>query len=368
MRTIRRQLSNIRLSYPLEREVPLSRVLFIDIETTGFAAGSSVLYLIGCAYCEYGQWNTIQWLADSPEEEKNVIAAFFDFAMYQYTHLIHFNGNNFDLPFIIQKCRQYGLPWHFSDFTGIDLYRRTAPFREFLRLPNCKQKTLEQFLDLYRDDPYDGGQLIDIYHDYVNNHADTALNAIIRHNADDLAGVFHILPVLAYGNIFSAQTKVKKVQANRYQEMDGTKRQELFMKLSFPAPLPKEIFCSAEGCYFSGNGGTGTLRIPLYEEEMKYFYSNYPDYYYLPLEDNAIHKSIAKYADRQNRTQAKAYNCYTRKYSTYLPQWDIVFEPFFKRDYKSPDLFFEVTDSLKKDRAVFQAYAQHVLKMMAVGK
>ena len=31
MRTIRRQLSNIRLSYPLEREVPLSRVLFIDI-------------------------------------------------------------------------------------------------------------------------------------------------------------------------------------------------------------------------------------------------------------------------------------------------------------------------------------------------
>ena len=110
MRTIRRQLTDIHLPYPLDREAPLSKILFMDIETTGFTARNSILYLIGCAFFENGQWYTIQWLATSGEEEKEVIQAFFSFAS-DYTHLIHFNGNNFDLPFILQKCTRYGLPF-----------------------------------------------------------------------------------------------------------------------------------------------------------------------------------------------------------------------------------------------------------------
>ncbi len=108
----------------------------------------------------------------------------------------------------------------------------------------------------------------------------------------------------------------------------------------------------------------GTLRVPLYEEEMKYFYSNYKDYYYLPLEDVAIHKSIASFVDKEHRVQARAQTCYTRKYSSYLPQWEVLFEPFFKRDYKSPEIFFEITDSFKQDRKAFQMYALHILKKM----
>ncbi len=364
MRTIRRQLSGISLSYPLDREVPLSKVLFMDIETTGFAAKSSVLYLIGCAYYENEAWHTIQWLATSYEEEREVISAFFSFASGSYTHLIHFNGNNFDLPFILQKCAQYGLPYDFSGFMGIDIYKRVAPLKDFLKLPNCKQKTLEQFLGIHREDPFDGGQLISIYHEFVKNQTGFGYQAILCHNYDDLAGMFHILPVLAYSDLFSEKTKAKKVQANYYQDISGNRHQELFIKLSFPTPLPKEISCVRNGCYFTGSGTTGNIRVPLYEEEMKYFYSNYRDYYYLPIEDVAIHKSIASFVDKENRVQARAHTCYTRKYSSYLPQWDVLFEPFFKRDYKSPELFFEITDSFKKDRKAFQTYALHILKKM----
>ena len=63
--------------------------------------------------------------------------------------------------------------------------------------------------------------------------------------------------------------------------------------------------------------------------------------------------------------QATAANCYTRKYSTYLPQWDIFAEPFFKRDYMSKELFFELTDEMKKDRSFFSRYAQYLLGKMA---
>ena len=371
MRTIRRKLASVQLSgqhglpmLPVQG-TDLSGILFIDIETTGFTAQNSILYLIGCVYYEKDEWHTIQWFATAYEDEKEVVEGFFKFALGRFTHLIHFNGNNFDLPFILQKCAQYGLSYDFSVFTGIDIYKRIAPFKEFLRLPNCKQKTLEQFLGVCREDPYDGGQLITLYHDFVKNQTDTAYDAILKHNSDDLAGMLHILPVLAYSDIFSEQTKVKKVQANYYRDLNGNRRQELYMKLSLPTPLPKEVSYSANGCYFSGSGKTAAIKVPLYEEELKYFYSNYKDYYYLPLEDVAIHKSIASFVDKEHREQAKAHNCYTRKRSSYLPQWDILFEPFFKRDYKSSELFFEITDSFKKDREAFQAYALHVLKMMS---
>lgn len=364
MRTIRRKLTDIQLNYPLANEVPLSKVLFIDIETTGFAARSSILYLIGCAYYEKEEWHTIQWFATAYEEEQQIVSAFFEFAKERFSHLIHFNGNNFDLPFILQKCEQYGLPYDFSDFTGIDIYKRIAPLKEFLHLPNCKQKTLEQFLTVNRTDPLDGGQLIGLYHDFVKNGTVSAYDAILLHNCDDLAGLFHVLPMLAYSDLFSSKIKVKKVQANYYRDLNNSRHQELYIKLQLPTPLPKEISYTLNSCYFSGIGITGILRIPLYEEELKYFYSNYRDYYYLPTEDVAIHKSIASFVEKGHRIQAKAQNCYTRKYSSYLPQWDVLFEPFFKRSYKDSALFFEVTDDIKKDRQTFQLYALHVLKMM----
>ena len=48
-------MENFSISYPLNRIAPIERILFIDIETTGFTARSSYLYLIGCAYFLVGK-------------------------------------------------------------------------------------------------------------------------------------------------------------------------------------------------------------------------------------------------------------------------------------------------------------------------
>ena len=161
MRTLRQTIHLPNLNYPLEKIAPLDKILFLDIETTGFTAKSSSIYLIGTAYQEDGKWYVKQWFANNYEEEAEVLSAFFSFAR-NYTHLIHFNGNNFDLPYLLQKCQQYDLPYRFDPFEGIDIYRRIAPYKSFLRLPNCKQKTLEQFLGIEREDSYSGGELITV--------------------------------------------------------------------------------------------------------------------------------------------------------------------------------------------------------------
>lgn len=364
MRTLRQTIHFPNLNYPLEQIAPLDKILFLDIETTGFTAKSSSLYLIGTAYYEEGKWYVKQWFANHYEEEAAILSAFFNFAM-NYTHLIHFNGNNFDLPFLLQKCAQYDLPYNFNHFEGIDIYRRIAPYKAFLHLPNCKLKTLEQFLGIERKDTYSGGELISVYHDYVKAPTDFGLQALTLHNADDIRGMLHLLPILAYYDLFNEPLRPKKVQANYYHDMNGERHQELIMKLALPSPLPLRISGTAYGCYFKGENSEGTLRVPLYEEEMKYFYANYKNYYYLPDEDTAIHKSVAVYVDKDHRTQATAATCYTRKLSTYLPQWDILFEPFFKRNYQDREIFFELTEDMKKERPLFSKYASHVLNMIA---
>ena len=83
---------------------------------------------------------------------------------------------------------------------------------------------------------------------------------------------------------------------------------------------------------------TVTDKDPYENISSNVFYSNYKDYYYLPEEDQAIHKSVAEFVDRAYRMQASASNCYTRKPGQFLREWDLVFTPFFKKEYKSSDM------------------------------
>ncbi|MCR4814589.1 MAG: ribonuclease H-like domain-containing protein [Lachnospiraceae bacterium] len=367
MKTITNDLGDIAPSYPVENLENPDKILFLDIETTGFTAKSSNLYMIGCAYHENDEWHTIQWLAENYDEEVMVLNAFIEFCL-NYSFIIHFNGNRFDLPYITQKCEMYGIPFQFDDFKGVDLYKRIKPYKNFLKLENCKQTTIETFLGVKRDDQYTGGELINFYHDYACSHDEENERLLLLHNKEDLIGMLDLLSVMGISDLFNLPIRVMKVQANYYNDYNNKKRQELVLNLRFLSEIPVPISYSANGCYFTGNGVNGVLKVPLYEEEMKYYYSNYRDYYYLPEEDMAIHKSVAASVDPDHRRQATAATCYTRKVSSYLPQWEPLFTPFFKRSYRDRDYFFELTDEFKTSRKSFNDYAEHVLQNMVIAE
>lgn len=371
MKCIQKSLGSLVPNYPIENFCIPMQTLFIDIETTGLYAKSSSLYLIGCIYYHQDEsnscWHSIQWFATNYEDEENVLRAFADFSK-AYHYLIHFNGNQFDIPYLERKFEQYHIDFNIREFEGIDIYRRISPYKSFLKLPNCKQKTIESFLCTNREDTYSGGELIDIYHDYVLTHDEEKERFLLLHNEDDIKGMLDVVAALNIPDLFHNPVKVVKVQANYYNDIHQQRYPEIVMTLKLPCNLPTEISYSANSCYFTGSGQEGKLRVPIYEEEMKYFYSNYKDYYFLPNEDIAIHKSVASFVDKAYREQALASNCYTKKVSSYLPQWDVVFSPFFKRDYKSKELFFELTDEFKTKRDDFNRYAQHILQMMALNK
>lgn len=369
MKNCKYTLSNIEISYPIEKLAPKNQILFLDIETTGLSPSYASIYLIGVGYFNNDNFICEQWFAQSLEEESTVISSFLSF-LKNFSVLIHFNGNQFDLPFIKKRCEALSIPCSFHSINGIDIYKRIFPYRFFLKLSNCKQKTLEDFSGICREDEYNGGELISVYKSYCSSFAqsnpdDDALSLLLLHNHDDIEGMVNLLPILTYADLFADEITVKKVQSNSYVDVNNIKKKELLLTLSFHVSIPKPISFQANDCYFSAKENTGILKVPVYQEELKYFYEGFRNYYYLPQEDMAVHKSVAAYVDKAFREQATASTCYTRKNSSFLPQWDYVFEPFFKRDYKSKNLFFELTDELKTDRAAFSKYASHILTMMA---
>ncbi|MBQ3791429.1 MAG: hypothetical protein II800_10885 [Lachnospiraceae bacterium] len=118
-------------------------------------------------------------------------------------------------------------------------------------------------------------------------------------------------------------------------EDTGTAR-EVFLDFTlkdrtFAAPL----FVHRDGIYLWLSGDHGRLRAPILTEELKFFYPNPQDYYYLPMEDEAIHKSVSSFVERSHRVQATVTTCYTKKSGMFLPVLAVSAE----RDSKPAEVF-----------------------------
>ena len=64
-----------------------------------------------------------------------------------------------------------------------------------------KQKAIEAFLGIDRKDMYSGGELIDVYRQYLRTHEKGLYDLLVLHNADDLKGMPSILPILSYADM-----------------------------------------------------------------------------------------------------------------------------------------------------------------------
>lgn len=338
-------------------------ILFLDIETTGLSPKYSFIYMIGLASYTNNNWRFTGIMADNPSEEALVLKEFLGILKH-YKTIIHFNGNSFDLPFITERCNANGLSVNFDEYNGIDIYKRIYPYRHMLRIANCKLKTLENFIGINREDLYSGGELINVYKKYMESESEELYKLLYLHNFEDVSGMLSVLSILTIPSVFENNPIIEKVSAETYTDYIGIKRRELLIEFKLPTSIVGKISFNANDCYVSLNKNKGLLKIPIFNEELKYFYDNYKDYYYLPNEDMAVHKLVATYVDKDFREPAKASTCYTRLSSEFLPQWDIVASPFFKRDYDSKLLFFELNENVKTDRNLFSRYTLHILQMM----
>lgn len=341
--------------------------VFFDIETTGFSPAHSSIYLIGCARRVDESVYIDQFLAESLEDESAILTAFLDI-LKDYSTIISFNGIGFDVPFLKAKCDHYHLAESFQEYHYLDIFKSISDLKFLLKLPNYKQKTLEAFLGLSRDDQYSGGELINIYHEYCKDKDPQKETLLLLHNYEDVVGMTDLLPVLSYIELFHGQYAISETKIGSYRAIDGTEEKELLITLKNDYPVPKRVSYQFREFYFISNGDTSTLRIPIFKGELRFFYSNYKDYYYLPQEDIAVHKSVATFVDKGYRETARAGNCYTRKTGEFIPQYDTIMQPEFRKEYKDKVSFFELTNDFCTSDIMLRRYTEHILQLMIANK
>lgn len=337
--------------------------VFFDIETTGFSPSSTSLYLIGCARRKGEIVCIDQFFADSPKDEKLLLTAFFEL-LKQYKTIISFNGLGFDIPYLRAKCSQYQMDEPFDAFAYIDMFKSMNKFKKIFKLPNFKQKTVEKFLGIPREDLYSGGDLINVYHSYVSSPTEKGRHLLQVHNYEDVLGMIDLLPILSYLQLFQGGFTLVSAEKNLYEDHSSLPKRECIFTLSNNFPVPKRISYGTDDFYLTSYQDTTRLSVKIYDGELKFFYPNYKDYYYLPQEDTAIHKSVAFYVDKDYRTKAKAATCYSKKSGCFLPQQEIVISPYFKLEYYDKITYFELTDELLEQSQELIPYIRHVLSCL----
>lgn len=324
-------------------------ILFFDIETTGFIADNSMLYLIGCLYYKESNWYIIQWLSESYTEEKDLLELFTEFIQSKKL-LIHFNGNTFDIPYLNKKYKSFGLENIIPKKESMDLYKEIYTLKKIISTENHKLSTLSKFIGFHRQDQYTGAELIKVYKKLIalkqlvqakssnapilqsveEKEYDSLKTTLLLHNYEDIYALKHLyhLTLLKFLSQFPSHIiDLNSINSEYYEDHIKITlpykykipyTDTLQLPLTDYVNMPNNTLANFH-VLFNFKEDSLSLRIPFLTAELKYFFSNYKDYYYLPLEGHAVHKSVAEYVDKDYRQKASKQTCFIKKHGVYLP-------------------------------------------------
>lgn len=334
--------------------------LFFDIETTGFAALNTTLYLIGVLWYEDGQIKIRQWFNDDGKSEEELITAFETFCSH-FTMLIHFNGAGFDLPYLKQKAQHLHIDFTVdSRLHQLDIFKEIRNFKTIFALDNMKQVTIEQYLGIIRTDTYSGGDLINIYQRFVARPDTEKEQLLLLHNHDDLLGMPQISGILNYTAFFN-RLAAEDLEILSIKPDESNDKLIIIFQYPDYAFLPNRILCSKDSLFLNASECKATLQIPVIHDTLKHYFSDYKNYFYLPAEDMAIHKSVASFVENSNKEKAKKSTCYTKKTDAFIPCHNTDNISAFQYDIVDKKIY-QSLDTLTNDNEYVLTYILQCLK------
>lgn len=169
--------------------------IILDIETTGLSSKYTEVILVGLIYYKSKDWYITQIFCDHPAEESELLIKLIDY-IGDESILITYNGHAFDLPFLNARYKHHGIDFEFSLVKHFDLYRVVRASKKALGLSNYKLKTIEQFLDINRQDQISGKESVDLYYQYIEYLREDLRETILLHNYDDIKYMIPTLCIL----------------------------------------------------------------------------------------------------------------------------------------------------------------------------
>ena len=186
----------------------LSRLVFLDTETTGLAGGAGTLaFLVGVGFFDGDHFSVRQYFLRDPAEEFALVAALAEL-LEDCSGLVTFNGRTFDVPLLESRFLLARNHFDLRALLHLDLL---PPARRLWRgrLENCRLGTLEsEVLGIERttvDVP--GWMIPEIYASYLRTGDARELQRVIYHNEIDILSMVSLATYLveAYADPLSEQ-------------------------------------------------------------------------------------------------------------------------------------------------------------------
>lgn len=274
--------------------------LLFDLETTGLSRKFCHVYMIGTGYIEGNFLHTMLFFAEDITEERAIINEFIK-RTRPFERLITYNGNRFDIPFFKERLDSLMIDFDLDSFDSLDIYVRLKKLKHLLLLPGMKQKDIEKFLGIERDDKYDGGKLIEVYKNYQIRPNDESEYLLMIHNKEDIIGMSKILSVLSYEGIktLTINDLSKEFSSDRYTFETTT-------DLSIPKPI--RIISDDVYLILDSNKLKGSIQTT--NGYMKKYFPNPEEYLYHLEDERIIPKVIVSKADMKKYRKVSKEECF----------------------------------------------------------
>lgn len=174
------------------------RTRVFDIETTGLYPQHD--RVISASFCDPDGDNLLQFFCDAPQHEDIIIEQILN-ELALCDAVITYNGNMFDLPFVLARAKHNHVSNELPMFWAIDIYRWLKSYWPQAKyMESLRQKAVEEALGLSSDrtDEIGGGDCISLYADYVNWNNERAKDLILLHNGDDVRQLARITQGLSF--------------------------------------------------------------------------------------------------------------------------------------------------------------------------
>ena len=218
----------------------------------------------------------ISWISEQESDEYEMLTALSD-ALDSIRRIITFNGNAFDLPHLHQKYKAFDLMDPLQGKQYLDLMLRLKPISRFLALPSGKLADFAGFLHLAQPDASDEASFR--FHPGAEDKHEAS-------TPNDALYTLECMSLLHYADFLDQGARIREVT---------TDEERVIFRLHYPDGFPVGFSVHDSGFHLRfSEDGTVLLSSRICNGSIRYYHTDVKNYWYLPLEGYAIHKSAAQ--------------------------------------------------------------------------
>jgi hypothetical protein len=316
--------------------------------------------MIGLGWQENGHICFQCLLADHRMDEVNLLNAFQKLIMPFHT-IVTYGGHSFSYRFLKERWEN----GHDTDaeplFEGIkleDIQKDILPLKNYCQLDDLKKATMEKFLGFQRQEKCSGKELIRVYGQWERSYSEESQKVLLKHHVEDMRALICLLKLSIYRDFWNGD--FQKIQS--WNLLEG----QCVFRLLLNGKAEKPIHYQTDFADIRIEEQEAIVTVSVYDGKLKHFLpGSIKDYYYLPAEDQAVHRSVACYVDKAYRQKATAATCYMTREGIFLPTPEKGIEPHFQENYQTkPYYIMYDPDAWQKDPEGLRQYLITLLNQM----